>query len=245
MKQLQQRIKQNATLSVITAVAIGFAIFFMSGVLKDPVFSLLDQHLHLPPYWGNVVLKFFMLVLSIGTILLLNKGNLKSYGFQRSKNIRYIPFVLKVSAISAASFIFSFLVFMVLLSNLFPTANHQTFENENIVVTIFTVWIWSSLCEEVLVRGVVQGFIQHLRHIKIFKLSLPVVVSGLFFGSLHAFLFLFMSCWFAAFIVFDTIVMGMVAAYYREKSESIIPAFWVHFIANVIGCTPLLFKFIF
>jgi len=43
-------------------------------------------------------------------------------------------------------------------------------------------------------------------------------------------------------LCFFTKIIGSLAAYYREKSNSLILAFIVHFMANVVGSLPLIFK---
>ncbi len=70
---------------------------------------------------------------------------------------------------------------------------------------------------------------------------MPVIISGLFFGAMHlSLLFVGMGHWFVSFIVFNTTVIGLIAAYYREKSDSIIPPIIIHFTANVVGSIPII-----
>ena len=218
----------------------------LSSNIAKPITAFIKNYLELNFYTQNVIYKLIILLLSIATILLVNKGKLLGYGFNRTQNIKYISFTLKVAGISLATLIFGAIVFMGILNHLFPTGNSTGFpEQKSLIQMILTIWIWSSLCEEVLARGLVQSFIQHLKHIKIFRLSLPVVISGLFFGGMHLTLFKAnMGLWFVLFTVFNTTVIGLMAAYYREKTNSLIPAFWVHFIANVIGSLPLIVKMI-
>ena len=45
-----------------------------------------------------------------------------------------------------------------------------------------------------------------------------------------------------SFIVFNTTVIGLLAAFYREKSESLIPPVIIHFLANAVGSAPLIIK---
>ena len=87
---------------------------------------------------------------------------------------------------------------------------------------ILTVWIWSSICEEVLTRGLIQGFMKYQTNIKFLKLSLPVWISGIFFGAMHLLLLkMNMDIWLVSFIVFNTTTVGLLAAYYREKTNCI------------------------
>ena len=229
-------------LSLSTAIIVGAAIFMLSSITAKPIVELLSNNFELTFYTKNMVMKFFMLLYSIVAILAVNNGKLSDYGFSMSSNFKYGPFLLRTSGIILLSIIVGATLFVGILGHLFPTGNTAGFpEHKSIIEMIITVWIWSSLCEEVLVRGFVQGFIQKFHSIKLFRLSLPVWISGLFFGAMHlSLLKTGMGTWFVAFIVFNTTVIGLLAAHYREKTGSLIPAFWVHFLANVIGSIPLI-----
>lgn len=248
MKTYIEKIKRNAWTTILFALLLGFIIFQLSRYAAKPITSLLEVKLGLNFYTKNVIMKFFLLIFSLLAILLINNGKLKGYGFNYSTTkLNYFKFSLKVIGISIASFLVGAILFMGILNKVFPTGNSTGFpEQKSIIQLILTIWIWSSLCEEVLVRGLVQSFIQnlqHIKHIKLFKLSIPVILSGLFFGSMHLSLInAGMGAWFITFTVFNTTVLGLVAAYYREKTESLIPAFWVHFLGNFVGSIPLIIK---
>jgi membrane protease YdiL (CAAX protease family) len=186
-----------------------------------------------------------MLVFSILGILIVNGGKLKGFGFIMPTKFQYVKLALSAIGITIASFVVGMVVFIIILSNLFPidSIGGSTVgfpKEDSIVEMILTVWIWSSLCEEVFTRGFLYGTIQHLDSKKFLRLSIPVWISGIFFGLMHTQLIHNgMSFWFVAFIVFNTTIIGLVAAYYREKSGSLFPAFLVHFLANVVGSFPI------
>ncbi|MBN1990661.1 MAG: CPBP family intramembrane metalloprotease [Bacteroidales bacterium] len=244
MNTLVEYLKKNPWRAVISAIVIGLAIKLVSTILSKISIDAVEPFWEMSFYIKNAIYKLYMLILSVTTILLVNKGNLNGYGFNRAQNIKYPIVTLKVIGITFASMIFGGILFMGILNNTFPTGNSTAFpEHRSIPEMILTVWIWSSLCEEVFVRGFFQGFIQQWKHLKFLKLSLPVILSGLAFGAMHlSLLKAGMGMWFVAFIVFNTTIIGLLAAYYREKTDSIIPAFWVHFIANVVGASPLIIK---
>ncbi|MCB8964643.1 MAG: CPBP family intramembrane metalloprotease [Bacteroidales bacterium] len=246
MHKIIEYLQKNPWRTIIGALAIGLIVRFASSSLAKISIGAIKTHWSLSFYTENTVYKLFMLIFSVVVILIVNKGNLKGYGFNKATNIRYPTFALKVAGIALVSMIFGGILFMGILNNLFPTGNSTTFpEHKSILEMILTVWIWSSLCEEVLVRGLFQSFMQQWKHLKFLKLSLPVILSGLAFGAMHLSLIKAgMGSWFVAFVVFNTTIIGLMAAYYREKTDSLIPAFWVHFIANVIGSLPLIVKII-
>jgi len=246
MEKVIAFLQKNLFINVISAVLIGASVFLLSSFIAKPISDVIYNHIELDFYSRSYFIKFFILLFSILVILIINKGKLSNYGFQKGKNVKYLPLTLKVSGICIAAYIFGTILFMGILNKIFPTGNSTGFSQpKSILQIILAVWVWSSFCEEVLLRGLVQSFMQKFTHIKLFRLSVPVIVSGLLFGAIHlSLLKAHMGLWFVLFIVFNTSVIGLMAAYYREKSGSLIPAFWVHFIANVVGSLPLIIKMI-
>ena len=71
-----------------------------------------------------------------------------------------------------------------------------------------------------------------------------MLVGALFFASMHVMLLTTGMGSSAVFnIVLSAFILGVVAGYYREKTESLIPAIFVHMLFNVGGnCTVLLIE---
>ncbi len=240
METLIQKIKNNPYLSVLIAILLGWLVILLSKLLANSLANILENDINLSFYTKNVVFKFFMLLISIVFILLINKGKLTNYGFKKPVLFKFFKVSFITIGIVIASFILGNILFNVILRHLFPTGNNAGFPDQSLLERILTVWIWSSICEEVLVRGLVQSFIQDIKT-KIFRLSIPVIISGLFFGSMHlSLIFAGMGLWFVCSIVFFTSTVGILAAYYREKSESILPSIWIHILANILGSLPII-----
>lgn len=244
MKTIANKKSRSPLVTILTAIALGAIVFFLARSTSRPLVGIIDNQSSGTFYLQNVIFKFFVLIYSVLTILIVNKWSLKNYGFKQAENISYGKFILSATGITIASLIVGAIIFMGVLNHMFPTGNSKILPvPDSILQMILTIWVWSTICEEVLVRGLVQGYMQHLSAIKISRLSLPVIVSGLFFGAMHLSLInAGMGAWFVAFTVFNTTVIGLVAAYYREKSGSLVPAILVHFIANVVGAIPLIIK---
>jgi membrane protease YdiL (CAAX protease family) len=242
MNTIIKRIQNNTTLTILTTLLIGITIFLTSFFLNDITLPYIKKYFELNLYSENTVFKFYILILSIFTILILNNGSLKNYGFNTTKNINYFKMSLISVGIIIGSIIVGAIIFMAILNNIFPSENTKLFSKPNsLIELILTIWIWSSICEEVLVRGLMQSFMNHLKSIKVFRLSLPVIISGLFFGAMHlSLLNSKMNIWFVCLTVFNTSIIGILAAFYREKSDSLIPPVLIHIIANVIGSIPLI-----
>ena len=242
MNKLIHKIKSNTLLSILTAIILGYLVIQVSRYFSSITVPFIKQYFELNFYTQQTFFKLYMLLFSILVIWIVNNKSVKNYGFTSAKNIKYSRMILITIGISILSFIVGNMLFNGVLAHLFPTGNTKSFSPPNsILEMILTVWIWSSICEEVLVRGLVQGFTNHLKNTKLFGLSISVIVSGLFFGAMHLSLFKAgMGLWFVCFIVFDTTVIGILAAYYREKSDSLLPPIFIHFLANFIGSLPLI-----
>jgi membrane protease YdiL (CAAX protease family) len=105
---------------------------------------------------------------------------------------------------------------------------------------IVVVWISASIAEELLTRGLVQGFLEPLKDygLRIFRLrlSIPVIGAALFFGLMHlALLSTGAAASAVVTIALFAVVLGLIAGYYREKTGSLLPAILVHFLFNFWG----------
>jgi len=239
MNTIIEKIKKNTFLTVITALFLGSFVFVTSSYLSKFTTPFLEEFLTIDFFVKGTIFKVYILILSIAMIWIVNKRSFKGYGFVHAKNIKYSRMFLISTGILIASMIVGGILFGGIIRNYFPTDNDQVFPNQSILQMILTVWIWSSFTEEILSRGLVQGFMNHLKDKKFLGLSISVIVSGLFFGSLHLGLLKGgMAYWFVGMIVTNATVVGLLAAYYREKSDSVLPAIYIHILSNVVGSIP-------
>jgi membrane protease YdiL (CAAX protease family) len=109
---------------------------------------------------------------------------------------------------------------------------------------VCSVIILASVAEELFIRGLIQGYLNPLRTKRLdlgrISLSLPVLVSATLFGSMHFSVYVAGgSLAFTLCIIVMTTVMGLMAAYYRERTESLIPPVAVHMTANIVGSVLL------
>jgi membrane protease YdiL (CAAX protease family) len=105
---------------------------------------------------------------------------------------------------------------------------------------VLFVWITASVCEEVLTRGLLQTLVagDSPQASRTRKLTVPIAVSGLFFGAMHLVLIPFMGPA-AVFPIVMATSLGFVAAYYRQSTGSLLPAILVHALFNIGGTVPL------
>ncbi|HSH52065.1 MAG TPA: CPBP family intramembrane glutamic endopeptidase [Bacteroidales bacterium] len=244
LQSIIDKIRNNVWLSLAFAIIAGIGILSASGYFGDLTTRWIGQFTSLNFYTNNIFMKAYMLLFSLFMVLLFNKWSFKGYGFNKPHNMKYLRFFFISTGIIIGAFIFANLIFNGILRTLFPTESGTPGlpESQSILEMILAVWIWSSICEEVLTRGFIQGFMNKHTHIRLLKLSLPVWVSGLFFGLMHlALLTINKDVLFVSFIVTNTTILGLLAAYYREKTKSIYPAIFLHFWANVIFSLPMFF----
>lgn len=245
MNTLINRIKKNAALSVLVALFLGSIVFMASRYLSSWTTPLIEAHFNLNYYTRNIFFKLYILILSVLMIWFVNNKSFSNYGFVRAKNISYPKMTFVSIKILLSSMIIGGILFVGILRNYFPADNTKTFPSQSILQMVLIIWIWSSITEEFLSRGLVQGFMNHLKNIKFLGLSISVIFSGLFFGFMHLSLLKSgMAYWFVGMIVFNATIVGLLAAYYRERSDSILPAIYIHILANVVGSAPLLISMI-
>ena len=174
-----------------------------------------------------------MFVLSIATMWLLSKGRLDLYGITRGTykfSPRIVMWVLPTAVLSLASSI----------ASQGGQGTGFPIELTKCQIVVF-VWVYASICEEVLTRGLLQTLLGGNSRVGAGdprKLSMPVIVSALFFGAMH--LVLVKSMGLAAVpIILVVVFLGLVAARYRERTGSLLPAIIVHALFNIGGTLPL------
>jgi membrane protease YdiL (CAAX protease family) len=114
------------------------------------------------------------------------------------------------------------------------------FEFTKSQIVVF-VWIYASVSEELLTRGLLQTLLSGNARVGAGtsrKLSTPVIVSALFFGAMHLVLVKSMGP-LAIPVILLAVFLGLVAARYRERTGSLLPAIIVHALFNIGGTLPV------
>ncbi len=220
--------KLPAYLRLPVALLFGVAISVIT--LKAPsIFQISEPK---PPWISGFITHTFMWILSVLIALILTKGKLKNYGFTKGRfrlSGKIFLWVIPMAILSVIGFIAS--------------RSGQDLEGGfglSHLQDIIFVWIYASIAEEVFTRGLLQSYLSPLIRCGInlskkLRLSLPVLFSGLFFGMMHIVAIDKMP---PPVIVF-TSALGIIAGYYREKTESLIPAIIIHALFNIGGMLPI------
>jgi len=219
--------KFRNSIKPILAIALTAAVFVASRYAAS--FVPLPPGSFIP---RTSVMQTIFLVFCIAAMLLISKGRLASFGFTRGTYIfspRILWWVLPAAV---------FPIVGAIVSRGGPSAAGP-FEFTKVQWILF-IWLYSSFCEEVLVRGLLQTLLSNAAPAGAAArrwLSMPVVVSGLFFGAMHLVLIQRMGPQ-AIPIVLMVTYLGLVAAHYREKTGSLLPAILLHVLFNIVGILP-------
>jgi membrane protease YdiL (CAAX protease family) len=172
-----------------------------------------------------------MWTISLILILIVSKGKLRSFGFCRGKNYKTAQIIIPGTVAGVA---------LAAVLHLFPEGSNSFHLDYSFAQTVIFVWLYASVSEELLTRGLIQSFLTPLADygFTIFgvRISLPVLIGALFFGLMHAALLTTGMALFSviSIVVFSS-VLGLIAGYHREQTGSLIPAIIVHALGNIGG----------
>jgi len=215
----------KATFRIFIAILLGLLVLVLSGIVSS--IDVLVQLRKAQP-WVPIT-HTVMLLASFILIYLLSKGKISLYGIKmiRTRQLKQPIIIGTIAAIIVQG-----------LGLLLPIRGFEFMESYSLLQVIIFIWIYASISEEFLTRGLIQGYLAPLIKYKIrifnFHISVPVLVAALFFGLMHLGLLTTNTSTFTVFfVVFFAIIVGIIAGYYREKTESIIPAILIHMLFNV------------
>ena len=228
---------------VLLVVLLAFLAFQAAILLKQAITPLMPESIASDSSSMGAIFKTILALISIFIIAIIPGKDLKSFGFCLPKRLNYLKLVGITFVVTLGSIFLFAPLYMGFLSHVFQVKMSGGFDlGSSIWVMILGIWFWSSITEEIFNRGLVQSLLQDLTKFRFLGLSFPVWMSAILFGAGHLTVFnLTSSPFFVMFIVSGATMMGLLAAYYREKSGSIIPAILVHILANVFGSLPSIF----
>jgi len=217
----------SAILRIVIAVLLGFLVLALSSMMNTVnVFTELSES-----YPWIPITHTGMLLASLVLICLLSKGKISTYGL---RGIRLKPLVRP----TVVGLVFGIIITG--LGELVPMAGLEFMEDFTLLQIIILAWIFASVSEELLTRGLLQGFLSSLDKYGLtifgFYMSVPVLIAALFFGLMHLGLLTMGASGSAVFVIaLSGIILGVIAGYYREKTGSIVPAIVIHMLFNICG----------
>ncbi len=231
---------ENSIVRVVIAVVLGLLVLNFEPYIERLITIINPQVLKAAPWVSPSVESLSMLLLSILIILIITRGQLTQYGFTLGKNVRYLKIVV-LSLIAGVVIMMITGIMASLLQSMYPAGGGEHFASSySLLETIIFVWVLASISEEVLTRGLIQGYLAPLNKygFKLLKIyiSIPALISALFFAAMHLMLLTTgMNIYMVFSVVISTFVLGLIAGYYREQTNSLIPAIIVHMIFNIGG----------
>ena len=220
----------DATSIVVSAIFLGIVALFAAWGSSRAV-----NYLAAPgsPEWMGVFINYAaMLAVSLILVLASSMGDPSSFGFTRPKiGGGYgagITWGLLLGALAS-------------LANLASGAGRMApLKGLSFVQIVLLVWLLASVAEEILVRGYVQSYLEPLRNRGFsafrMRISLPVLLSALFFAAMHLILLTTGTPLFTTYVIVAfAFFLGLVAAYQRERTGSVLPAIAAHVSFNIGG----------
>jgi membrane protease YdiL (CAAX protease family) len=217
----------KVTLRILLSLFLGLFVLAASSMISFiNALALLGKSYPWLPFTHTA-----MLTISLILIYLLSKGKISTYGLKMIK-IEQLKQSILVGSVGG--------VIIGSLSLLLPMSGFDFAKEFSLFQVVIFVWVYASISEEFLTRGLVQGFLAPLTRYRFrifnFHISIPILVAALFFGFMHMGLLTMQVDKFTVFaVVFFGIILGIIAGYYREISGSIIPAIVIHMLFNVWG----------
>ena len=172
------------------------------------------------------------LFLSLFVIIVVGRGNFDQYGLNKSQG------EVKWGTVLTGGLLIGSLATIVIIvtgANGNPALNDLGIREK-----ILLIWFLASISEEIFVRGLVQGYLHHLKTRKLTfgtrTVSYPVILSTVFFGSIHLPLIFFGADFISVVVIFlMTLTLGYFTATLRENHESVLPSIGMHITTNIGG----------
>ncbi len=217
-------------------IAIRIVIAILLGLFGSMLYPSLSMSLgELSEPWlaniwsANIISLVVSLIISMLLMMALSRGKISTYGFKISGNLRLKRTILIGLG---AGFILN------VIGSFLPTGSNPAVADFSFFQVVIFIWIFASLYEEVISRGLVQSFLSPLMKygFTVFELriSLPVLIGALFFASIHlALLTLGTDPLLVIITVLFAFVLGIIAGYFREITGSLVPAIIVHMLFNI------------
>ena len=175
-----------------------------------------------------IIIGFDIVIFSFA-IAVFYEDLVKGYRYFKNNILVYIKYLLAKYGIGLLLFIFTNIIVMII-------TNQETSVNQSILETL-PLWyiipstiIWAPIVEEILFRGVLRRFISNN--------NIFIIVSGLFFGFLHAMQEATILNVIAMTMPYA--VLGGMLAYVYAKTNNILGNIFIHAIHNTIAVIILI-----
>ena len=206
---------------ILATIGLGLLVVLPSGY----VFFLLTQHTSktetaLPVIANHAV----MLLIAVALIAWFSRGNLSEYGLQWPKHRHYVPSALLWGA--AFGLLMTVVDYFPQILRHIPPPDNLALTPRSIGSWFFFEWIFVGPTEEIPFRGLLQTFLMQRTsgRVRFWKYEMHVagVVLALLFALAHLTSFWTENFWIALGQQIYAFALGILYAYWREKSGSLL-----------------------
>jgi membrane protease YdiL (CAAX protease family) len=224
--------KSTAWLRLPAALLLALLVFVPAGMLSQRIGAQIPSDFAAKEWLSTSIFQFLMMIVAILFMLVIGRGHLRRFGFTRGSHLPLWPIVRAVLLVE---------VLTSLLSLAFSQEGPGHFaEDFTFLQIVVGVWLIASTCEEVVTRGLIQGYLEPLsrRGLRIAQahFSVPVIAAAVVFSAMHVpLLVMGIDTFLGIRILLGAAAVGLIAGYYREQTGSLIPAIIAHMLANIFG----------
>jgi uncharacterized protein len=206
---------------ILATIGLGLLIVVPSGYFFH---FLLAQHVKTETVWLAMANHAVMLLIAIGLIAWFSRGNLSEYGLQWPKHRHYVPSALLWGA--AFGLLMTVVDYFPQILSHSPPPDHLALTPRNIGTWLFYTGILVGPTEEIPFRGLLQTFLMlrtsgRVRFGK-YEMHVAGVILALLFALAHLTSFWTENFWIALGQQLYAFALGVLYAYWREKSGSLL-----------------------
>jgi membrane protease YdiL (CAAX protease family) len=209
------------------AFVAGWVVFLAAMGVSAGVRRLADIE---GSFVGGICFKGILAGLAIG-LMLIDRRRLARFGFRLSRSWP-LDWVIGIAIGGAIGALGSAVIVLT------PAKGMGFLQDQSFWQIVLGVWIVSSIAEEIFVRGLVQSWMTDRGGVRLgrFRISTAVLASGLLFGSMHLpIVRMGVDVWTVCIVFAFTTSLGIAAAWYRQRTGSLLLPIALHMAGNIGG----------
>jgi uncharacterized protein len=206
---------------ILATIGLGMLVVLPSGY----VFVLLTQHMsRAETVWLAMANHTVMLLIAVALMAWLGRGNFSEFGLEWPKHRHYVPSALLWGA--AFGLLMTVVDYFPQILSHIPPPDNLALTPGSIGAGLFFEGIYVGPTEEIPFRGLLQTFLMQRTsgRIRFWKYEMHVagVILALLFALAHFTSFWTMNFWIALGQQIYAFALGILYAYWREKSGSLL-----------------------
>lgn len=211
------------------------AIIFIIAVFAPRIIEINSDFIPKTFFTHSIMLTFSLIAIYIFT-----KNGTFKFKIQKVRFKFYLKGIITAILGIIIANIIAVIILKTLGFNIDPSGNGYTpTAGMNSKQLFIFVFLYASISEELFFRGFIQNYFETFKSkgIRLSKkifISMPVLLSGVLFGLAHLISMVSGSSGPVAFrtVIFAT-TLGLIAGYFQEKHNSILPAIVIHMTGNL------------